>query len=353
MDAEPGRRTLVSADSHVIEPTSIWSGLLPDDYWRTEAEEFSQRPGGYDPGARTAEMDQDGVAAEVLYPSLALRLFGLDDPEVQRSCFRRYNIWLAEYCGACPERLIGVGLVPAYDMDAALAEISWCEGHGMRGVQLWQTPPSHLPFSSDHYDPLWEACAGSGLSVSLHILTGFDSPLELRAWDTAVVFEYLISRKLMAAQNTLLELVLSGVLDRHRDLRIVIVENECGWLPFFVDQADYYYRRFEARIPARLERPPSAALAEQLYVTFFRDPYASTVAERLGSANLMWSSDYPHANSTWPDSQQVVADRLGTLPASAAYDVACGNACRVFGIDPPEGTPSGASSSTSGLDGGV
>lgn len=325
---------LVSADSHVIEPTSIWNGLLPETYWRTETEEFAQRLGGHDASARTAEMDEDGVAAEVLYPSLGLRLFGLEDPELQLACFRRYNIWLAEYCAACPERLLGVGLVPTYDMQKALDELAWCEHNGMRGIELWLTPPSHLPFSGDHYEPLWEACASAAMSVSLHILTGFDSPLELQRWDTALVFQYLISRKLMAAQNTLLELILSGALDRHRHLRVVIVENECGWLPFFVDQADYYYQRFEGRIPARLERPPSAVIAEQIYVTFFRDPHAALVVERLGSANLMWSSDYPHANSTWPHSQEVVEDRLKALPESMADDVAYRNACRVFGISP-------------------
>jgi predicted TIM-barrel fold metal-dependent hydrolase len=342
MPGTAASRALISADSHVIEPVELWEGILPNGYWGAEATMFSQRPGGFDPKARTDEMEIDGVSGEVLYPSLAMKLFGLEDAELQRRCFRRYNEWLAEYCTVSPQRLAGIGLVPVYDMTAALEELSWCKDQGLRGVQIWQVPPQDLPFSGTHYEPLWEACAETGLSVSLHILTGFGYAKASYshggnfAGKRAVWFKLGINQKLEALQDSLTDLVLSGVLDRHRGLRFVVVENECAWLPFFTDQMDYYFRRSAADNVGKqaLERAPSAALADQVFTTFFRDPYADMVAERLGSENLMWSSDYPHGNSTWPHSQEVVEERLGGLPEATVHELVWTNACRVFGIAP-------------------
>jgi predicted TIM-barrel fold metal-dependent hydrolase len=337
--SQPGStRPLISADSHVIEPLDVWKGVLAEGFWGDEPAMFSARPGGFDPKARMDEMATDGVSAEVLYPSIAMRLFGLEDPELQRACFRRYNEWLAEYCSVRADRLIGVGLIPAYGMDAALEEFSWCQAHGLRNVQVWQTPPPELAFSSSHYEPLWEACAEAGASVSLHILTGFGYALPVYKYGKSfglkgdLHFKTAISRKLAAVQDDLLELLLWGALDRHRGLKVVLVENECAWLPFFVDQVDFYQQRFGGRTPVPLERAPSQAFADQVFTTFFRDPNAALVVQSMGSSNLMWSSDYPHGNSTWPESQQVVQDRLGALGEEAIREVVWNNARRVFGI---------------------
>jgi predicted TIM-barrel fold metal-dependent hydrolase len=313
-------RKLISADSHVIEPVEVWDGVLPDGYLGDSAATFAQRPGGSDPTARIGEMETDGVSAEVLYPSVAMQLFLLEDAALQQACFRRYNEWLAQYCSVAPDRLIGIGLIPAYDMDVALAEIEWCQANGLRGVQIWQTPPSHLSFSGSHHDPVWEACADLGLSVSLHILTGFDYSKTVYEHGPALVgkgelmFQLAINQKLLAIMDTLNAIILSGTLDWYRGLKLIVVENEVGWLPFFLDQLDYYAERYAGKSPISLERLPSVAFREQVGATFFRDPHAAAVAQFFDGGNIMWSSDYPHGNSTWPHSQQVVADRLGSLP---------------------------------------
>ena len=170
---------LVSADSHVIEPTSIWDGLLPRSFWGDIAAGFSDRPGGSDPNARLDEMAVDGVSAEVLYPSLALRLFSLEPPALQAECLQTYNDWLADYVSVSPQRLVGIGQVCTYDIDLAVKEVERCRGRGFGGIQIWQSPHPRLPFSGDHYEPLWEACAALSLPVSLHILTGYDASQEM------------------------------------------------------------------------------------------------------------------------------------------------------------------------------
>jgi predicted TIM-barrel fold metal-dependent hydrolase len=331
--------TLVSADSHVIEPTEIWVDLLGSDYWGDAPSTFSQRPGGFDPKARVDEMKTDTVSAEVLYPSLGLKLFGLESPELQEECFRRYNDWLADYCSVRPERLIGVGAVSCYDIGHAAAEAERCCEAGHRGIEVWQSPHPDLPFSGRHHDPLWHVCEDLGLPVSLHILTGHDYSLEIyRRGDRLVesgllMYQLSINRKLLAIMDTLIEIVLSGTLDRFPRLKFVLVENEAAWLPFFIDQWDYYYERFRTSNPVELTRPPSVSFTDQVLVTFFRDPNIGLAVERFGPQTFMWSNDYPHGNSTWPRSREVINDRLGGLDRQTFDTLAYANACRLYGID--------------------
>jgi predicted TIM-barrel fold metal-dependent hydrolase len=201
-------------------------------------------------------------------------------------------------------------------------------------------PPAGLGFDTAHYEPLWEACADAALPVSLHVLTGQGHVRQVFDLGPALVglgvaaFSLSVGRRLAATLEAVTALVTSGVLDRHRALRMVVVENEAAWLPFFVDQLDYYHGRFSGKGPIALERPPSAALAEQVSVTFFRDPNVGAVARRLGPSSLMWSSDYPHANSTWPRSQEVVAERLAGLPTGVVEDITWRNCARLYRLDP-------------------
>jgi predicted TIM-barrel fold metal-dependent hydrolase len=331
--------TLVSADSHVIEPTELWADVLPRDYWGDAPATFSQRPGGFDPKARLDEMTTDGVSAEVLYPSLALKLFALEDPAQQEESFRRYNNWLAEYCSVSPARLVGIGAVSTYDIDHAVAEAKRCHAEGLRGIEVWQSPHPDLPFDGRHYDPLWQACAGLGLPVSLHILTGYDYSQEIYRQGSSLtgtglpMYRLSINLKLLAIMDSLMEIVLSGTLDRFRELEFVLVENEAAWLPFFIDQWDYYFERFRDKNPVNLTRPPSVSFTDQVHVTFFRDPNIGLVVERFGPDNFMWSNDYPHGNSTWPHSREVVNDRLGGLDRPTFDKLAFENACGLYGID--------------------
>jgi predicted TIM-barrel fold metal-dependent hydrolase len=336
IDGRSSRRT-----PNVIEPLELWDGLLPEGYWGKVKASFSERPGGTFAEHRLGEMETDGVSAEVLYPSWAMQLFTLEPPQLQHDCFVRYNDWLAAYCAVAPDRLIGIGQLATHDIDRAVTEAERCKSIGLRGVQIWQSPPKDLAFNSGHYEPLWAACAGLGLSVNLHILTGYGYPEEIYNLGGAALaklgdyqFKVSINQKLLTIQDALTEIIFSDALDRYRDLRLVVVENEVGWLPFFVDQLDYYYARHKERNVATLERPPSQIFTDQIYATFFRDPNADMVAQRV--ANVMWSSDYPHGNSTWPHSQDVIEERLGALDPALVERVVRGTVADLFDIGLPE-----------------
>lgn len=335
---------LFSADSHVIEDPELWSGILaPGVFSADDAAAFHQRRGGVDAKGRIEAMEQDGVRGEVLYPSLGLKLFGLEDPSLQRRAFRRYNEWLSDFCSAEPNRLLGVGLVPCYDIADAVTEVEWCADHGMRGCMIWQVPPPSLPFAGDYYEPLWEAASDRGLPVSMHILTGhnYSNPFAPPVPEEPDPHLWAIRRyrgsvnlKLLSVCDAVLELVLSGTYERHPRLKMVLVENEIGWIPFFFDQLDYYRNRFLATRPTRLQGQPSEVFGRQLFATFFRDPVGARMLEWFGVGACMWSNDFPHPNSTWPNSRKVVAEQLKGLSADARREVMRDTAMRLYGVTP-------------------
>lgn len=333
---------LFSADSHVIEEPTLWAGILPDGFFGPHR--FYERAGRVDPVARLEEMSLDGVDGEVLYPSLALRLFGLEDAALQERAFERYNSWMIDFCAVNPQVLIGIGLISVYDIDHAIAELNRCSRGGLRGCEVWQSPHPDLPFTSDHYEPFWEAAASLGMPVSLHILTGFnysrkesqthtypEGSLEL-AIDG---YKGSVTRKLLAVGDSLIEIMLSGVLDRHPNLKLVVVENEIGWIPFVFDQLDYYCERFRESRPIDLSKLPSDYIGTQVFSTFFRDPIgAKMLGWWKGVSGCMWSSDYPHANSTWPNSQKVVAENLGYLDDAVFRKVVRDTALALYSLSP-------------------
>ncbi len=329
---------LVSADSHVIEDPRVWAGALPPTFWPTEGKMFQEAGGGMDPVTRLSDMVVDGVVAEVLYPSLGLKVFSIEDPDLQATCCRLYNQWLIDFCAADPGRLLGIGLIPAYDIDRALAEIDFCRQGQLRGIQVWQTPHPDLPFTSDHYDPVWATAARAQLPVSMHILTGFNYSRQMHELgpEQPIVEAYrgAVNGKLAVAMDLLLDLILGGVFERFPQLRVVLVENEIGWLPFALDQWDYYFHRMSKYRPMPITEEPSTYFRRQVYATFFRDPLAGRVLDWWGTENCMWSNDYPHGNTTWPHSRRYISEHLGHYPDEIQQRLVRGNVERLYGSMP-------------------
>jgi predicted TIM-barrel fold metal-dependent hydrolase len=341
---------LFSADSHVVESLSLWAGLLPVEYWSSRARNDSGlHPGGQDPQARVAEMETDGVSAEVLYPTHGLALYAIEDVDLQEECCHRYNEWIADYCAVAPDRLFAIGMIPCYRMDVALRELQYCIDRGMRGSMIWQTPHPDIPLSSLHYEPFWDASAARSMPVSLHILTGFNYSRALLTTATGSVPDsppgpigtanvsafHSVRQKLDCIVDALADLVFSGVFERHPSLRAVLVESEVSWLPFIVDQWDFYARgKLEHDDPQLEGRTwPSDYVRRNVAVTFFRDPLAGKLAGSWGCDSWMWSNDFPHSNSTWPNSRKVLARQLAGLSASQVERLVWQNAARLYGVE--------------------
>lgn len=345
---------LFSADSHIMEPVDLWKTRVPEAL-RADAPEFpphkvgegfQAHAGGWEPTERLKEMAQDGVAAEVIYPTLGLGLFALDDAKMQEACFAAYNDWLAEYCAVAPDRLIGISMVSTYNIANAVAELERSAKLGLSGTLVWQTPHPDVPFSSSHYDPLWEAAQSMDQSISLHILTGHGYSKRMferiRAGESTQGVDHYrnsVNTKHYEAANAVLDMIFTGVFERFPKLKLVIVENEVGWIPFMLQQWDYYYNRFKTRNPMPIEMMPSEYFARQGYATFFKDAVAGHNFEFWGTNNCMWSNDYPHENSTWPNSRKVIDDTLGHLSDDVRTKLLRTNAERLYGVTIPDNVP--------------
>jgi predicted TIM-barrel fold metal-dependent hydrolase len=334
---------IISADSHVSEPGDLWVTRVPSKY-RNDAPRFDGRrsgegfgyPGGTDPNERIKEMETDGVSAEVLYPTLGLKLFGLDDAALQEECFRVYNDWLLEYCQVAPNRLIGVPAISVYEVDHGIKELERCLKGGLKGALVWQAPHSELPLYSNHYDRLWAAAQDMAVPVSLHILTGHNYSKN-RNEAAPENYRGSVNFKLFDAVNALFDFIFHGVLERFPRLKVVIVENEIGWIPFLLQQWDYYYRRFlNVKPVAAITMEPSRYFYRQVYATFFNDAVGAHNFLRWGVDNYMWSNDFPHGNTTWPHSREVIQRDLGHLPEEMREKLLCTTVANLYDIEIPE-----------------
>jgi predicted TIM-barrel fold metal-dependent hydrolase len=327
---------MVSADSHVDEPFDLWNDVpakLRDQL--PPRRTLENRPkGGMDPKLRIADMDLDGVAAEILYPSACLWYY--DKPvEVQEAIFRVYNDWLADYCKTAPKRLFGVSLIQLYDIDKAIKEMQRCADLGMVGVMVWREPHPDLPFThATHYEKFWAAAAEMGQPVNFHTHTGFNYHKKKASGIEQI--RQSVNLKTHDSVNAMFDLLWSGACDRHPKIKFEFVEAEIGWIPFIVQQWDYYYGRYTRNDKYRQEFPitrkPSEIFVANFYATFMDDYVGSQALTYWGERNCLWSSDYPHPNMTWPNSRAFLARAIGELPTEKKKRLLSENVIELYGL---------------------
>jgi uncharacterized protein len=359
---------VVSADSHVMEPPDLWVERLdrklrdrapkvvalpnkPGAYFVADGldptpvsagfaagksgealREHMQhgyeaaRPSGWDPAERIKDQEIDGVEAEVLYATLGLFLFGLDDAELQTASIKVYNDWLAEYCAYNPKRLYGMGLLPLDDIDASLKELERVHKMGMRGALIWGAPPVSKPYTSSMYDRLWQAASELRMPLGLHVFTGRSKDTELKLDNVCVRYTFLIHE----IQRTFASLIFGGVLDRFPNLRLVSAENDTGWLPHFMYRIDHAYEKYGKMDAKTLPMKPSEYLRRQVWATFQDDPIGPMTHQVFGADNYMWGSDFPHADSTWPNSRASIAKDFVSVPDAITRKIVFENAVKLY-----------------------
>jgi predicted TIM-barrel fold metal-dependent hydrolase len=364
---------IISADSHFVEPPSMWSERLErkfrDRAPHTERKTVNGRDGEYfvcenitpipvagffgsgksaeelpehskrgfdaapksvwDPAERLKEQDRDGVSAEALYTSMGMLLFGLNDGELRSACFHAFNDYAAEYCSYNPNRLLGLGTVELEDIPAGVAELQRCAKLGLRGVLIWGAPPEDKPYGHHDYDPFWAAAQELGMPLSLHILTGRRG--------SGVTFQNIL-RGYMSLPHTIqlsfAELVLGGVLERFPGLKFVSAENDISWLPHFCYRLDHAYDRLRHFEGVNLKLMPSEYMRRQVWATFqFETKNVGFTAAEYSPDKLMWSSDYPHTDSPWPNSREFIAGWTGTVDQSARDKITGGNVANLYHVN--------------------
>jgi predicted TIM-barrel fold metal-dependent hydrolase len=371
---------LLDADSHVSEPLNLWKERLPVKYrdlaprmmteykgqpgawWLIEQdrpphnvilgfganksiEELNKllasfsyagvHRGGWDPAQRIEDMDQDGVAGDVLYTTLGFRMFWIRDAGFQRACFKVYNDWLAEFCVQSPKRLKGLGLISLYDPKQAAQDLAECRKKGLAGGVVWASPPEELPFFSDVYDPFWAAAQDLAMPLSLHEFAGF----QWVDWDSSAE-KRTVSQAFNSheVERTFATLILSGVLERFPGLKVVAAEVNCGWLPFFLFRIDERFANTGIRFrgtpfKTKLTLKPSEYFRRQLFATFIDDPFGVKHRDEIGVENILWSSDFPHSATFWPHSQEKIVKDFENVAEADKQKILWQNSAKLYGFD--------------------
>jgi predicted TIM-barrel fold metal-dependent hydrolase len=301
------------------------------------------RPSGWDPAERIKDQDVDGVEAEVLYTTLGMPLFNLRDADLQRACFSAYNDWLAEFCTYNPKRLIGTALISLEDIPAGVKELDRCAKKGLRGAMIWGSPPEDKPYSDRVYDPLWQTASEHDFPLSLHVITGKSKESDMSAVSQAMGLSGSAKRKpqmgelyanlIHEIQRSLSSIIFGGVFERFPKLKIVSAENDVGWLPHYMFRLDHAFDKFAAMMEEPLSMKPSDYIRRQLYATFQDDPVGPAAYKLFGAANYMWASDFPHTDSTWPESRKVVARDFAGVPDDVTRKIVFENAVKLYHID--------------------
>ena len=330
----------------------LYGGKGRDQYVPFGAK-YDGTPGTGGPEQRVREQDQDGIDAEVLFPSQqgGPKLWRrIQDDTAYKAVVRAYNSWLAEqYCVANPVRLIGVGILPmTRNIADPIGEMEYCARHGFKTVLLQGFPSGH-PYPSEEDDSFWAAALDLNMPVSVHV------DLERSGDRAGPLFKFPndedgLSEKIVhglveqvgrfgptrgSGAVAAVQWVLSGLFDRFPKLRIFFAENQIGWIPFFLQSADVRYDRHH-RWAERLfgfrplSRLPSEYIREHCLWGFQFDRVGVELRHKINVNHLIWGSDFPHQESDWPDSLDVIDRNFAGVPKDEKYKMVCGNAIEFF-----------------------
>ena len=301
-----------------------------------ESFRYEDYPQGWEPAARLAQQDSDGIEAEVIYPSPALTIWGLTDEPLQRSILRSYNAWLHDFCSHDPQRLIGIPLLSILDVEHAVADLEEYAKLGFRGVAL---PPGIKDggYYDPMYEPLWAAADDAGIVISFHSgpaqgvpRTSFPGPRKYDPLKHSMGFAGVQDKP----QQLLGNLIFSGIFDRHPKLQVAIVEFDVGWVAHLVQRFDYHWGRQRAWDPHLdvNKRKPTEYLRSNISFTFQDDRAGMLTTPIYGEDNYMWASDYPHGGSTFPYSPQTVDRNFEGIDPAVKRKIARDNLSRLYGL---------------------
>jgi predicted TIM-barrel fold metal-dependent hydrolase len=293
-------------------------------------------PGVHDPVARLKEQEVDGIIGEVMYPSINMAAFSYPERDVVHAVFQRHNDWIRDYSNHAPERLIGIACLPLPDVDAAMQELQRVAKMGIRGVAIPCTAPIDKPYSHPDYEPFWAAAEEVGLPISMHIFCGSTPDMGLPAhWGLpgASIIGYTMTHGGMVA--TMAQLICGGVVEHHPRLKFVCCEFETGWLAHVLQRLDHATYRVREQASPDLTMQPSEYFRRQFYATFEDDVAGVLTRHLIGVENLIWGNDYPHHDSIWPHSMEVLKRIFQGVPAAERELMTSTNVIKLYGITPP------------------
>jgi len=369
---------VISSDNHVFEPGDLWTTrasskfkdrtprierLEDGDWWfcdgvkviglgpgsqtgmrfdepeklqrTTTVEEL--RPGGWIPEEHMKDMEEDGVDVSIVYPTVGLLLYSTPDSDLLTEIFRTYNDWLADFCKPFPDRLKGIACINVDDVRSGVKELERSAKMGLAGGMITVHPPEGQGYNLPEYDLLWAAAQDLQMPLGLHIATNRPgSGQEFVGGGDSLSPEFLCNADHWVRQS-LARIIFSGVFQRYPKLQLGSVEMELSWIPHFLDRMDYTYTQ---RTPREDwwgkytgDKLPSEYFHSNVFCGFQEDGLGIKMRDIIGVDNLMWGSDYPHIESTFPRSRQILEEILVDCTEEEKAKIAGGNAARVYNLN--------------------
>ena len=368
---------VISSDSHVFEPADLWTNGIESkfkdraprmihrdedntDWWFCEGlfgagggsgepgKRFDEpenvsfagttdqiQPGGYIPDEHIKDMDLDGIDVGILYPTNGLLLYSVPDGELLTAIFKTYNDWIAEFCRTNPNRIKGIAMLNIDDINVGVTELQRCHKLGLVGAMITVYPPEDKTYASPEYDPLWAAAQDLGMPLSLHIGT-----YRPKAGQSFGNLESMGPAFLTNVDHwvrmSLAHLIISGVFERYPKLQVGALEHEISWAAHFLDRIDYNYTqrpRTEAWYKFDDDMLPSDYFHRNVFISFQDDGLGVELRHHIGVDNLAWGSDYPHPESTFPRSREILAEILADCSEEDKAKIAGGNMARIYNLN--------------------
>lgn len=384
----PPDAQLISIDDHVIEPPHVWQDRLPEKYreagprfvevegdfidvagndvsGQREAWVFEDRmypnfalnavvdrdpsefgsepyrleeimPGCHQPEERVADMDRDGIQAQLCFPTFP-RLAGTvfleaDDKDLALLCVRAYNDFIIdEWCGAAPDRLIPMVVLPLWDVDLCVEEIERTAAKGTKAISFPESP-ARLGLHSFHdrgWNPVFAAAQEADLALCMHFGSSGMPPETSDDAPQALWIATMGTNSMIAAAD----LVYSPVFHEFPDLRVALSEGGIGWIPYMLERVDYVWERHRFWTGLAPDVRPSELFRRHIWGCFIDDTTGIRARHEIGIDRICWECDYPHSDSNWPNSRKLLAEELLDVPDSEARRIAEMNARELLRFD--------------------
>jgi predicted TIM-barrel fold metal-dependent hydrolase len=292
-------------------------------------------------------MDRDNIEATFMFGPIAA--FRCADAELRTAIYRAYNDWLVEFCSYDPKRLHGIAALPGEDIQASIAELyRLADKSGLQQANflIGSANPS---IYDDAWEPFWAAAEETGMIVSFHVGGGAPpgaSPQRPGAAPGSGPPVEKPSSVFRTSKSFILQfldpfhgLIAEGVLDRHAGVKVMLAEVGLGWLPWLIHEMDYRYQRlldnrsyWDSRGGIHVTMPPSAIWKRNFWVTFQDDPVGLALLKFCNEDHILWASDYPHPDSTFPDSVRIVEEQMAEITPVQQRKILRDNAAALYGL---------------------
>ena len=347
------------------KPEMCTAGLtgLPYEKRTPNLGRFDPAPGRGSPQKRLQEQDIDGIDGEIMYASPAgadaYRRIKNKDVEAYKAVIHAYNEFLAEeYCSVARHRLMPMGMIPDSGIEDALAELEYCASSGLKGICLTRYP-SGQEYPTPEDDRFWERSLDLNMPLTAHMnLAGSESghppvplpweqiglPYDLREVARGLDPFSKFNMYAVRGAGNAVQMIFNGLFERFPTLRFYFAETMVGWLPHFLETLDDQYERhigWSSNMLGvrKLDRMPSDYVREHFYWGFMRNPVGVRMRHEIGVSRMMWGSDFPHAESDWPESQETIEVTFAGVPEDERAQMLSGNACDFFHLDPEDYLP--------------